>query len=60
MAGKHRAPRPCWRMRLHRLTVSTGTIGQHIAIIVGLHTAAFTVFESSVKHALSTIVHIGH
>ncbi len=58
--GRHRAQRPCWQVRVHRLVTSTGTVGQHIAIVVGLHAAGYTVFESSVKHAIGAFIHIGH
>lgn len=59
MAGKHRATRACWRVRLHKVTSSTGVVGQHVATIVGLHIAAYAAFESGIKHVLS-VVSIGH
>jgi hypothetical protein len=58
--GRHRAPRACWRVRLHRAATATGTVGQHVAIVVGLHAAAYTLFESGVKHVLAVFVHVGH
>lgn len=60
MAGKHRPPRPCWRMRVTRVVAFMAHYTHEVSAVVTLHIVGIAAYESSIKHAVGSIIHIGH
>jgi hypothetical protein len=60
MAGKHRAPRPCWRVRVHSVAVHASHYGHQIVGLVTLHVVSVATYEASIRHALSNVTNVGH